>query len=52
LINIPNEDIKIEKEVASGGFGIVYQGTLLSTSELIAVKEMKNHRLPPGAWHQ
>jgi hypothetical protein len=51
-MNIPLDDIKIVKEIASGGFCRIYLGIHLSTSEVLAVKEVKTESLAFGAWRQ
>ena len=46
-INIRDEDLAIHKNeiLGTGGFGTVYKGTLLKTSEIVAVKEIRSDRI-------
>ena len=49
-INIPIEDIQLENQIGVGGFGKVYRATRLSTSEIVAVKELRSDRLTMTSW--
>ena len=49
-IDIPCEDIKLDQKLGCGGFGTVYCAVRLSTSELLAVKEVRSDRLTMATW--
>lgn len=49
-IHIPIDDISIKCQIGSGGFGKVYKATRLSTSELVAVKEIRQDRITHNSW--
>lgn len=48
-INIENDDLTLHSQIGAGGFGTVYKATRLSTSEVVAVKELRPDRLTAGA---
>ncbi|KAH0795894.1 TKL family protein kinase [Histomonas meleagridis] len=48
--DIPNEDLEIGDALGTGGFGTVYKAIRLSTSELLAVKEVRSDKLTLSAW--
>jgi serine/threonine protein kinase len=49
-INIEVDDLQIHEQIGSGGFGTVSKATRLSTSELLAVKELRGDRLTMASW--
>lgn len=49
-INIPINDLQIEDQIGAGGFGKVYRATRLSTSEIVAVKELRPDKISTNAW--
>lgn len=49
-INIENDDLCLDKQIGAGGFGTVYKATRLSTSEVVAVKELNSDKLSLSSW--
>ncbi|KAK8894973.1 hypothetical protein M9Y10_023415 [Tritrichomonas musculus] len=49
-IDIPCEDLKLDKALGSGGFGTVFLSIRLSTAELLAVKEVRSDKLTIQTW--
>lgn len=49
-IDIPCEDLRLDKALGSGGFGTVFLSVRLSTSELLAVKEVRPDKLTMSTW--
>ena len=49
-IDIPCEDLNIDVALGCGGFGTVFKATRLSTSELLAVKEVRSDKLSMSTW--
>ncbi|OHS95861.1 TKL family protein kinase [Tritrichomonas foetus] len=49
-INIEVENILLREQIGAGGFGTVYKATRLSTSEVLAVKELRSDRLTMASW--
>lgn len=49
-IDIPCDDLRIDETLGCGGFGTVFRATRLSTSELLAVKEVRSDKLTMSTW--
>ena len=49
-INIETEDLFLQGQIGAGGFGTVYKATRFSTSEIVAVKELRTDRLTMNSW--
>ena len=49
-INIESEDLFMQGQIGAGGFGTVYKATRFSTSEVVAVKELRSDRITVGSW--
>ena len=49
-IDIPCQELKLDKPLGCGGFGTVYKATRLTTAEVLAVKEVRSDRLTMATW--
>jgi len=49
-IDIPVNELEIHESLGSGGFGTVYKATRLTTGEILAVKEVKQDKMPMNVW--
>lgn len=49
-IDIPCEDLRLDEALGCGGFGTVFKAIRLSTSEVLAVKEVRSDRLTMSTW--
>lgn len=47
-MNIEPNNIKVESTLGNGGFGNVFLGTILSTGEYMAIKEIKEDKITMG----
>ncbi|OHT16451.1 TKL family protein kinase [Tritrichomonas foetus] len=48
--DIPCDDLRLDVALGCGGFGTVFKATRLSTSELLAVKEVRSDKLSMSTW--